>query len=1181
MKGMTVFACMSDIRENLIEESLELFEGKAAAPSPKPQSAFSRVTNSGWFVAAVCTLVAIFVMGGIIWAGFNPPSGRPDDPVTDTPSENAETTLEPVVTTTGSEETTAEPDETTSDTSMSSGKWDTYRDPEYEGLTENFHPAAGYTYTADGFTIVPADYTDIQPYLAIQSKEKVNLKDGVYLEYRVDDFSYEAANHWIAFTLWDTVNARPGNTTHGKGWLGLIRTPGEGGTGMCQSFAEAMISQFGQTDVSPLVDEDGREIYTLEIEWKDGVYDIRVCGVTVGASATDVTGYLETLDPDGEFYVGIHMYAAIQSGTAAGTITKFGTSAADATVPVGSDSKEPEENLNRVADFEDCPAPEPGQPALLWNAAKTSMVDDPVGTNLEITAKSDLSYHFKMKGELGYMRWDIKNSLSYRAEEYPVLAILFRNFRHDGGSLYWYAGDIVNADSDHMLKWSSYADGVSGQYSAVYGEKGEYTLVMIDLNGANDWKGRINGLRLDFSSEYWQERDGEWDICYMGMFDTVDNARAYATDYTDKAETTDPEETTEPENPTENEGHLFESFNHVDRFSAEHADYIKYTQCKPVLNADGTITFIGTWDIDAYVEPTFTIDYYHLMQNFNGTGETFNKNKLANARGDGNIIAFKVKSCPIMVADDSVRLHLTAGLGETLLDYYVFPVNTIKGDGSVEYIYFDLSDEVGYENLFINTMELNWAYTIGNEKNLGSTCTLISIDMYATMKEALIAAAESEVTESETETKTEPETETEPDGSPEKPSEGLQIVSGGNNAIVTGIGTCKDKKIVIPSVSPDGKPVTGIDFAAFQGNTSITGVVIPDTVTMIHGFTFQGCSSLTSVTIPDSVVEIEQCAFAGCAALTHVTIPNNVKIIYSEVFSGCTMLESVSVPNSVMLMGDNVFQGCSSLAYHTENGVKYLGNRENPYVVLCEVPRNVQTFSIPDSTRIILSDAFRECFALEDIRIPDSVMNIGASAFQGCISLTSVHIEGSLTRIDEAAFEDCSALVSVRIEGDVVEFMEGTFRNCSAMTEFYMAGSASIVYAGVFSNCSSMVNFYMGQLECLGNGAFSGCTSLTSLTLPDGLTTIDSGVFRSCDSLTTITLPDTLMWVDGNSFKYCKNLATVYYKGTARQWEQIEVLGSQNNDCLPETVKRYDYSETQPTEPGNYWHYVDGVATPW
>lgn len=428
------------------------------------------------------------------------------------------------------------------------GEWDTFRDPKDYDKTEEFCPAAGYTYTEDGFTIIPADYTDITPYLSISSKEKVNIKDGVYLEFRVDDYSYEASDHWISFSLWDTLNARPGNDKHGKGWLCLNRTPGQGGAGACQSFPEDVTKLFAQTTITPRVDDDGREIYTLEIEWDGNAYDIKVCGVTVGGSEAGVTDHLETLDSNGEFYIGIHMSATIKSGRAAGTITKFGTSADDATVPTGSDSKDPEENSNLIADFEDCPAPEAGKPALLWDASKSSMKSDPLGSGVDITAKGDMSYHFKMQSNLAYFNWGIKGELSYKAEEYPILAIMFRDFLHDGGGLYWYTGDVLGADGEHTKTWTVYGDGSGGEYSAIYGEEEEYTLVILDLSDVQDWGGRINGLRLDFANTYWEDQDGEWDICYMGMFDTVENAQKYADDYTGMSAVTEPEEeSTEPE----------------------------------------------------------------------------------------------------------------------------------------------------------------------------------------------------------------------------------------------------------------------------------------------------------------------------------------------------------------------------------------------------------------------------------------------------------------------------------------------------------------------------------------------------------------------------------------------------------------------------------------------------------
>lgn len=431
------------------------------------------------------------------------------------------------------------------------GEWDTFRDPKDYDKEEAYCPAAGYTYTADGFTIVPADYTDITPYLSISSKEKVNIKDGLYLEFRVDNYSYEASDHWISFTLWDTLNARPGNDQHGQGWLNLNRTPGQGGAGSCQSFKENVANHFGDVTITPTLDDDGREIYTLEVEWSGGAYDIKVCGVTVAGSAVGVTDHLETIDPNGEFYVGIHMHSGTKSGVAAGTITKFGTSRDDATVPTGSDKKDPEENLNFIADFEDCPAPEAGQPALLWDATKSSMSGDPMGSALEITAKGDLSYHFKLKGNVGFMTWPVKQSLSYRAEEYPVLAIMFRDFLHDGGGMYWYTGEILNADNEHTMSWTAYGDGSGGQYSYLYGEDEEYTLVLIDMANAKDWAGRINGLRLDFANTYWEDQDGEWDICYMGMFDTIDNAKAYADNYTGMDAVTEPETESDTDAPEE------------------------------------------------------------------------------------------------------------------------------------------------------------------------------------------------------------------------------------------------------------------------------------------------------------------------------------------------------------------------------------------------------------------------------------------------------------------------------------------------------------------------------------------------------------------------------------------------------------------------------------------------------
>ena len=77
MKGMTLLASLSDVRDSLIEESLMLFDTPAEELCPKGQGAFSRFLNSGWGVAMICTVISLGVLMGIIRAGQNPPVGTP------------------------------------------------------------------------------------------------------------------------------------------------------------------------------------------------------------------------------------------------------------------------------------------------------------------------------------------------------------------------------------------------------------------------------------------------------------------------------------------------------------------------------------------------------------------------------------------------------------------------------------------------------------------------------------------------------------------------------------------------------------------------------------------------------------------------------------------------------------------------------------------------------------------------------------------------------------------------------------------------------------------------------------------------------------------------------------------------------------------------------------------------
>lgn len=211
------------------------------------------------------------------------------------------------------------------------------------------------------------------------------------------------------------------------------------------------------------------------------------------------------------------------------------------------------------------------------------------------------------------------------------------------------------------------------------------------------------------------------------------------------------------------------------------------------------------------------------------------------------------------------------------------------------------------------------------------------------------------------------------------PSEGLICTLNLDYASysVSGIGTCSDRKLVIPN-SYNGLPVTNISAGAFAECTSFTSVVIPDSVTSIGMLAFVKCITLMSITIPDSVTNIGDHAFYGCITLVNVTIPESVTRIGDAAFAYCSSLTSIEIPDSVTSMGGGVFRDSTSLARIT------IGN----------------------SVTSIDNYAFYNCTSLTSITIPDSVTSIGLNAFTHCTSLTSITFEGTVEQWNAISFGD-------------------------------------------------------------------------------------------------------------------------------------------------------------------------------
>ncbi|MGN0454855.1 MAG: leucine-rich repeat protein [Ruminococcus sp.] len=207
-------------------------------------------------------------------------------------------------------------------------------------------------------------------------------------------------------------------------------------------------------------------------------------------------------------------------------------------------------------------------------------------------------------------------------------------------------------------------------------------------------------------------------------------------------------------------------------------------------------------------------------------------------------------------------------------------------------------------------------------------------------------------------------------------------------------------------------------------NGTATELTIPSeidgyTVTVIKDNAFWNCTSLTSVIIPDSVTSIYYGAFSGCTSLTSVTIGNGVTYI-GTLFAGYTSLTSINVDN------ENQY-------YCSVDGVLF--NKDKTSLITYPAGIKSKTYSIPDSVTSISDVAFSGCTSLTSVIIPDSVTSIGGSAFEDCTSLTSVIIPDSVTEIGSRAFKGCTSLTSVIIPESVTSIGDEVFQWCTKFPE--------------------------------------------------------------------------------------------------------------------------------------------------
>ena len=354
----------------------------------------------------------------------------------------------------------------------------------------------------------------------------------------------------------------------------------------------------------------------------------------------------------------------------------------------------------------------------------------------------------------------------------------------------------------------------------------------------------------------------------------------------------------------------------------------------------------------------------------------------------------------------------------------------------------------------------------------------------------------------------------------------------------------------------DGTPtITEIGGYAFAGCAG-TSIIIPDSVTNIEDYAFSKCTAEiiwdgtptiteigryafagyagTSITIPASVASIGGYAFYNCGSLTSITIPDSVTSIGSYAFYNCTSLTTVTIGNGVTSIGINAFYNCTA---SLESLIVSEGNTKYHSAGNCMIETATKTLVMGCKSSVIPDDG--------------SVTSIGSSAFLGCTSLTSVTIPDSVTSIGSSAFGGCNSLESMTIPfvgaeagktaADTYQYPFGyifgtsSYTGGTAVEQYYYGSSTSSTTSTTYYIPSSLRSVTVTGGNILRR-AFYNCSMLTSVTIPDSVTSIGEYAFNDCTSLTSVTIGNGVTSIEDDAFYRCTGLTSIHYTGNMASW---------------------------------------------